>query len=70
MNATFDDFQTTRHKCTWISRTAQEKLAVVNVLSHEILKNYKPDDIKIINKLMQHERANHNDRLPFWKLDI
>lgn len=70
MNSTFDDFRETMHKLSWISHKRPEILAGVNILFEVELENYKPDEIKIINKLMEHVRANPCDGLTFLKLEI
>lgn len=70
MDATFDDVRTTMHKMAWLSDTRPEILACVNILSQVVLENYKPDDIKTINKLIQHVKTNPGDGLTFRKLDI
>lgn len=65
MDATFDDFRTTRYKISWLSHTSPEILVGGNKLSQVVLKNYKPDYIKTVKKVIQHVRVNAGDGLNF-----
>lgn len=70
LEATFDDFRTTRYKLVWISHKRIEILAAVPILSQLVKDNYESEDIKMINKLIQHMRTNPKDGLTFQKLNL
>lgn len=72
MDATFDEFRITMHKLAWLWNRSPEIVAGVDILSAVVLENYNPDDIKTINKLMQHVVPNLNDFLRFgnWILKL